>query len=94
MRERTRSSRGLLIVGLLLGGGVATACATGAGIPDAKVVRWVEKTVAERQAPAEDKRFDEIGWVTDVRTAIELGKEHNRPIYLFTGDGRINTGRC
>lgn len=94
MPDRTRSSRTLLIVGLLLGGGVATACAAGGAVPDAKVVRWVEKTVEERQAPAEDKRFDEVGWVTDIRTAIKLGKEHSRPIFLFTGDGRINTGRC
>ena len=63
-------------------------------ISDSKVVRWVEKTVAERQPRPEDKRFDEIGWVTDLRTAIKLGKEHNRPIFLSTGDGRINTGRC
>jgi hypothetical protein len=39
-------------------------------------------------------RFDEIGWVTDIRTALRLGKEYNRPIFLYTGDGRINTGRC
>jgi major membrane immunogen (membrane-anchored lipoprotein) len=93
MIKQTRPPRILMILALLLSGLLGTACATGP-VSDAKVVRWVEKTVAERQAPAEDKRFDEIGWVTDVRTAIKLGKEHNRPIYLFTGDGRINTGRC
>jgi hypothetical protein len=63
-------------------------------IPDSKVVRWVEKTVAERQPRPEERRFDEIGWVADIRTAIRLGKEHNRPIFLNTGTGRINTGRC
>jgi hypothetical protein len=63
-------------------------------IPDSKVVRWVEKTVAERQPRPADKRFDEIGWAADIRTAIRLGKEHHRPIFLNTGDGRINTGRC
>ena len=63
-------------------------------ISDSKVVRWVEKTVAERQPRPEDKRFDEIGWAPDIRTAIKLGKEHNRPIFLSTGQGRINTGRC
>ena len=49
---------------------------------------------ADRQPPAADRRFDEIGWAADLRTAIKLGKEHNRPIFLFTMDGRINTGRC
>ena len=61
---------------------------------DAKVVDWVEKTVVERQPTAPAKRFDEIGWVTDIRTAIELGKEHNRPIFLLAVKGEINTGRC
>ncbi len=74
------------------------ACATGpdgrAAISDGDVVRWVEKTIAERQPTAQDKLFDRIAWVTDIRTAIELGKKHNRPIFLSNGDGRINTGRC
>jgi hypothetical protein len=83
-----------LIVGLLLGSTAATGCATAGSVSDGSVVRWVDKTVAERQASAEDKRFDEIGWVTDLRTAIRLAKENNRPIFLYTGDGRINTGRC
>ena len=91
-------SRTLPLVGVLLTSMVATACATGpdgrGSISDANVVRWVEKTVAERQPTAQDKLFDQIAWVTDIRTAIELGKKHNRPIFLYTGDGRINTGRC
>ena len=98
MPERPRFPVGLVsvgsvIVGLLLGGVIATTWAKDV-ISDGKVVRWVEKTVAERQPTAEDNRFHEIGWVTDIRTAIKLGKEHNRPIVLHTGDGRINTGRC
>lgn len=93
MARHTRPLPTMVMLAFLLASVVATACASGP-MADAKVVRWVEKTVAERQPPAEDKRFDEIGWTTDIRTAIKLGKEHNRPIYLFTGDGRINTGRC
>jgi hypothetical protein len=83
-----------LIVGLLLGTTAATGCAIAGSVSDGSVVRWVDKTVAERQASAEDKRFDEIGWVTDIRTAVRLAKENNRPIFLYIGDGRINTGRC
>src|SRR6266478_1144319 len=75
-----------LVIGLLLGGTAATGCATAGSVSDGSVVRWVDKTVAERQATAEDKRFDEIGWVTDIRTAIRLGTEYNRPIFLYTGD--------
>jgi hypothetical protein len=61
---------------------------------DTEIVAWVEKRVEERQPSAQDRRFDEIGWATDLSTAIRLGKEHHRPIFLFTMDGRINTGRC
>ena len=87
MVAQTRPLLAVAIVAFL------TGCTLGT-IPDAKVVRWVEETVEERQAAPEDKRFDEIGWVTEIREAIKLAKEHNRPIFLFTGDGRINTGRC
>lgn len=93
MIRDTRAPHATLILGLFLAGAAATSCSLGT-VSDARVVRWVEKTVEERQPPAEDKRFDEIGWVTDIRTAIALGKEYNRPIVLYTGDGRINTGRC
>jgi hypothetical protein len=94
MFEMIKSVSALRVLGLLLGGVVATACATGGAISDGKVVGWVEKTIAERQPPAKDKLFDQIAWVTDIRTAIQLGKQYNRPIFLYTGDGRINTGRC
>ena len=93
MTGHTRRPLALAIAGLLLGSVAATTWAKDT-ISDAKVIRWVEKTVADRQPTAEDNRFHEIAWVTDIRTAIKLGKEHNRPIFFFTGDGRINTGRC
>ena len=86
--------------GAAWGLGVALCLATpGPGVDtrppaDAEVVAWVAKRARERQPSAQDRRFDEIGWATDLRTAIRLGKEHHRPIFLFTMDGRINTGRC
>jgi hypothetical protein len=98
MLGRPKPSRVSWLLGCLLNGAIATACATGPDgretISDVNVVRWVEATVAERQPASAEKRFDEIAWVTDIRTAIRLGKEYNRPIFLYTGDGRINTGRC
>ncbi len=94
MTGRTRLAFNVVIAGVLLSGAALAGCATAGSISDAKVVDWVERTVVERQPTAPDKRFDEIGWVTDIRTAIRLGKENNRPIFLYTGDGRINTGRC
>ena len=55
---------------------------------------WVEKRVLELQPTAKEKRFDEIGWAKDIREAKRLAKEHNRPVFLFTHDGRMNIGRC
>ena len=67
---------------------------TVSAVGDGEIVAWVAKRVEERQPSAQDRRFDEIGWATDLRTAIRLGKESGRPVFLFTMDGRINTGRC
>ena len=53
---------------------------------DAKIAAWSPK-------PAE-KRFDEIGWAQDIRTALKLAKETRRPVFLFTMDGQVNIGRC
>jgi hypothetical protein len=54
-------------------------------LTDACVADW-GPTVAER-------RFDEIGWSTEIRAALRLAKEHQRPVFLFTHDGRMGVGR-
>jgi hypothetical protein len=59
-----------------------------------KLVLQVEKRVHELLPSREEKRIDEIGWAKDIRTAVRLAKEQGRPVFLFTHDGRINTGRC
>ena len=55
---------------------------------------WIEKRVEELQPKASEKKFDEIGWVRELREAERLAKEHGRGIFLFTHDGRMATGRC
>ena len=55
---------------------------------------WVEQRVRELQPTAKEKRFDEIGWAEDIRDALRLAKENQRPVFLFTHDGRMNIGRC
>jgi hypothetical protein len=62
--------------------------------PGARDLAWVEKRVQELEPAARERRIDEIGWAGDIRQAERLAGENRRPVFLFTHDGHINTGRC
>ena len=55
---------------------------------------WVAQRVQQWQPTARDRRWEQIGWARDLRSAERLAKEHNRPVFLFTLDGRMDVGRC
>jgi len=55
---------------------------------------WIEKRAVEWAPRPSERKFDQIAWVTEARTAVELGKKHNRPVFIFTHDGRMARGRC
>jgi hypothetical protein len=63
-------------------------------VANADLAAWVDKRIKERQPGPNDRRFDEVGWVKDIREAQKLAKDHKRPVFLFTHDGRMNVGRC
>jgi hypothetical protein len=63
-------------------------------IADKDLPNWLSKRIADWQPAKEEKRFDEIGWAKDIREAQRLAKEHGRPVFLFSHDGRMNIGRC
>lgn len=65
-----------------------------ANVSDDELVSFVEKRIREWQPTAEERRFDEIGWVTNIRDAERLAAEHQRPLFYFTHDGRMAIGRC
>jgi predicted transcriptional regulator len=60
----------------------------------AELKEKVDRRVADWQPTADEKRFDQIGWCTSLLEAEKLAREHRRPIFLFTHDGRMNVGRC
>jgi hypothetical protein len=63
------------------------------GIKDEFLVKWVDRRVS--RVRVEPNRFlDQIGWADDIRHALELARGSQRPVFLFTHEGRINTGRC
>jgi len=64
------------------------------GLKDEQVADWVRKQVKALQPTAEEKRFDEIGWAKSIAEAEKLARESNRPVFLFTHEGSIATGRC
>jgi hypothetical protein len=55
---------------------------------------WVRQRVQELQPSAEERRLDQIGWAGGLRDALQLAREHSRPVFLFTHDGRMAIGRC
>lgn len=74
---------------------LATATLFAAGMPDDKqLVAWVEKQVRGVQPSRAERRIDEIGWAPGILEAERLGRNLHRPVFVFTYDGRIDTGRC
>jgi hypothetical protein len=59
-----------------------------------KLANWVRQRVHQWQPTRDERRLDEIGWARNIREAEQLAREHTRPVFLFTHDGRIATGRC
>ena len=55
---------------------------------------WIDQRVKDWQPTDEEKRFDEIGWAKDIHDALRLAKEHGRPVFLLSYNGRMATGRC
>jgi len=68
--------------------------ATMSDMDDDKFIAWVQKRVQEAQPTRAERKFDQVGWAKDVLDAERLAKIHNRPVFLFTHDGRVNWGRC
>ena len=63
-------------------------------LKDDGLVASIQKKVREIQPTREEKRFDEIGWAPSIVAARALSQKLNRPLFLFTYNGNIDTGRC
>ena len=80
------ASAGVILMG--------TAVAAETWLKDDKLVESVEKKVREIQPSRDERRFDEIGWAPSILAAEALARKTNRPMFLFTYNGKIDTGRC
>ena len=55
---------------------------------------WIDRRIEAWQPTKDERRFDDIAWAADLRTAMKLAKQHDRPVFLFTHDGHMAIGRC
>ena len=55
---------------------------------------WVSRRVKELQPTEAERRIDRVGWATSLLEAEKLARQHKRPVFLFTHDGRMGNGRC
>ena len=65
-----------------------------ASVADGDLAAFVTKRITDWQPTTEERRFDEIGWVKSVLEGEQLAKQHNRPLFWFTHDGKMSEGRC
>lgn len=65
-----------------------------ANVSDDRLAGFVDGRIQEWQPTASERRFDEIGWATEICEAERLSRRSGRPVFLFTHDGRIAIGRC
>lgn len=72
----------------------AASICIAASVPDQKLLPWVQERVHQIEPKPQDRRMDEIGWAASITEALRLGREHGRPVFLFTHDGQVSTGRC
>jgi hypothetical protein len=75
-------------------GALLALWALGAGGDADRSRAWVDERVASLQPTADERRIDQVGWARDIGSALRLGREHGRPVFLFTMDGRFSIGRC
>ena len=89
-RRETLMKRTLLVMLAV----VLTAAASRAEAPKNDLPKWLDERIAKIWPTASEKRFDEVGWATEILAGRELAKKNNRPVFLFTHDGHMAVGRC
>jgi RNA polymerase sigma factor (sigma-70 family) len=63
-------------------------------LDDSGLAASVQQRVHAWQPTQAERRFDEIGWAGDLRAALRLARESNRPVFVVSTSGRIETGRA
>ena len=70
--------------------GLALLSTLFAGEPDA---RWVAKQ-ADRLRAGDTDAWREIPWAKSLTAAASAARDEGRPLFVFSHEGNIDTGRC
>jgi hypothetical protein len=54
----------------------------------------VDTRAAQWQPTTREQAWEQIGWEKGLLPALATAKKTNRPVFLFTHDGRLEVGRC
>jgi len=87
-----RKLAGSVLSSVVIFGSAATAADI--WLKDDGLVASIEKKIHAFEPTREERRFDLIGWAPSILSAEARAKELGRPVFVFTYDGRIETGRC
>ena len=63
-------------------------------LADGYLETWITRRAAQLTHRFSRRPLDEIGWADSIQQAVQLAKQHERPVLLFTLDGHMNSGRC
>ncbi len=58
--------------------------------PGAGAAGWtarIDQRIQAWQPTKAERRLDDIGWAKDIRDALRLARDHQRPVFLFTYSG-------
>jgi hypothetical protein len=69
---------------------LAVALARGQGGDEVETTR----RAIERVRDSADRRWEQIPWVPTLTEALEQSKREKLPVFLFTMEGNIRSGRC
>ena len=54
----------------------------------------IHAKVRDWKPTPQERKLDLIGWAKGIREAKKLAQQSHRPVFIFTHNGNMNTGRC
>ena len=63
-------------------------------VADGYLQKWVTKNAKQINARLVPGPFQSMGWASSLHESLDLAKQHDRLVFLFTLDGDLDTGRC